>query len=277
MHPIALLLLACVTTTVVGGVPEVVGANSRAAAPNPAAPVAAATTRRSRASSAYGNDGLATGGIMNQKGSGVWTALPAAVQKVYTEAGVPHTNKNGRLLREYDPANSFLPLTIYDPQLDCTSPEAQNIMGQVSDRLGQKCLPVGYDASLYSRANFTAALPYPAFSLESYADSFGKHGLQVIREHPTMDEVAKFAKHPALLGWYLYEEPTGRYWTLGQPSDNQTKMVSAFDAYKAQYAAIKQIDPDHPVFILDCPWFFSDGKGNDPLLWWTKWNSYGDV
>jgi hypothetical protein len=213
-----------------------------------------------------------------KKGGGVWTALPAAVQHVYTNVGVPHTDRSGRIRMRYDPAQSFLPLTIYDPQLDC------NIsFGQVNDRfdhsrlLGQKCLPIGYNASIYSQANFTAALPYPAFTLGSYIESFGQHGLQVIREHPTMNEVAKYANHPNLLGWYLEEEPTGRYWTVGEPEDNQTKMVNAFNAYKAQYAAIKKIDPVHPVFILDCPWFSSDGKGNDPLPWWTKWNSYGDV
>jgi hypothetical protein len=178
-----------------------------------------------------------------------WTALPGAVQRVYT-GGVPHTDKNGRILMAFDHAKSFLPLVIYDPQLDCTVQPKGTGMKPAS-RLGQGCLPTGYDASLYTKANFTAGLPYPAYGVPGYADAFAKHGLQAIREHPTMGEVTAFKDHPAMLGWYLYEEPTGAEWDLKYDPDNQTKMVNAFESYKKQYAAIKAIDPVHPVFILD--------------------------
>ena len=46
--------------------------------------------------------------------------------------------------------------------------------------------------------------------------------------------------------------------------------AAAFESYKAQYAAIKAIDPLHPVFVLDCAWFQAPA-----LEWWTAWNSFG--
>jgi hypothetical protein len=172
---------------------------------------------------------------------------------------------------KFEPSRSFLPLIVYDPQLDCTvQPQGTGL--KPATRLGQACLPNGYDASLYARANFTGGLPYTAFGVEGYADAFHKHGLQVIREHPTMGEVAQYKDHAAMLGWYLYEEPTGAEWDLQQSPTNQTKMQRAFASYMNQTEAIKAIDPTHPVFILDCPWF------QEPATeWWKKWNSFGDV
>ena len=199
-----------------------------------------------------------------------FTLLPDAVQHVYTKH-VPHTDRNGRPLTKYDPSSSFLPLVVYDPQLDCTvQPKGTGL--KPATLLGQACLPSGYDASLYARANFTGGLPYPAFGVSGYADAFHKHGLQVIREHPTMGEVEQYKDHPAMLGWYLYEEPTGAEWDLKQSPSNQTKMQLAFDSYMNQTKAIKAIDPVHPVFILDCAWFQPPATE-----WWTKWNSFGDV
>ena len=181
-----------------------------------------------------------------QTGAAAWTRLPLTVQHVY-KAGVPHTDRIGRLLSKYDPAKSFLPLVVYDPILQCGPLVKPPVPATLR---GQSCLPAEYNASLYAGTNFTAALPYPAYGLDMYADTFRAAGLQVIREHPTLDEVNQFNDQPTILGWYLYEEPTGALWTLGQPSSNQTKMAAAFDSYKLQYATIKVIDPVHPVFIL---------------------------
>ena len=88
---------------------------------------------------------------------------------------------------------------------------------------GQTCLPYGYDASLYTKANYTGVLPYQAFRMSSYMDGFAKSNLQVIREHPeledthgkaenghgaTENEVLKYRDHPNMLAWYLYGTPS---------------------------------------------------------------------
>eukprot|EP01051_Picozoa_sp_SAG22_P001497 SAG22_NODE_60_length_23423_cov_8.445250_1_plen_199_part_00 len=57
-----------------------------------------------------------------------WTARvayissPAAVQTVYQTKPVPHTDRNGRPLSEFDADRSFLPLVLYDPQVSKALP-----------------------------------------------------------------------------------------------------------------------------------------------------------
>ncbi|MEA1875513.1 MAG: hypothetical protein U9N86_01500 [Bacteroidota bacterium] len=51
-----------------------------------------------------------------------------------------------------------------------------------------------------------------------------------------MDEIIRFKDHPALLGWYISDEPTGH----GEDPDS----------LKATYDVIKSIDPYHPVSIV---------------------------
>ena len=53
----------------------------------------------------------------------------------------------------------------------------------------------------------------------------------------------------------LAEEPTGSLWAKN--------MSGHFEQYKQQYAAIKAMDPHHPIFILDCPWITSPATE-----WW---------
>jgi len=70
---------------------------------------------------------------------------------------------------------------------------------------GQRCLPYGTTGSIYTDANFTGVLPWPAFSMGSYMDEFEKLGLQVIKEFPTDADVANFKNHPSMVsetaGW----------------------------------------------------------------------------
>ena len=56
-------------------------------------------------------------------------------------------------------------------------------------------------------------------------------------------------------GRLLAEEPTGSLWAKN--------MSGHFEQYKQQYAAIKAMDPHHPIFILDCPWITSPATE-----WW---------
>ena len=129
---------------------------------------------------------------------------PAGVQRVYTR-GVPHTDRQGRRRLAYDPATSFLPLVIYNPQLDC-GPHSH----AAADELGQQCLPQGTDASVYTKANFTATLPYHGEALDTAVSGFARHNLQVIVQgFPDNATLRRYSDHPAILGWYLFEEPTG--------------------------------------------------------------------
>ena len=225
-------------------------------------------------------------------------ALPAAVQRVYMVNGVPHTDRNGRPRRTYDAQQSFLPLILHDAQMDCGAKDAAR-------DLGDECLPTGYDASLYARANYTGVLPYKGFQMAAYMDGYARAGLQVIRQGPNwndpscpghnlgpniVDDVRTYKDHPAMLGWMLYEEPTGRYW------GNDTHMQEVFAQYQAEYKSLRSLDAVHPVFVLDDSWITEPatqvGRRHDCVFlrrlcvtgltlclrqWWKKWNSYGDV
>jgi hypothetical protein len=191
-----------------------------------------------------------------------FTPLPLAPQKIYTAGGVPHTDRQGRRLAQYDARRSFLPLVLYDAQIDCSLNPAGSAL-QPSAWLGQNCLPRGVNASLYVAAGFNAVLPYDINPMRNFmGPGFVTHELQIIVENQGGDiaEVQQYHNHSSLLGWYLREEPTGN-----------GKRQADFDKYQTQKAAIKAIDAVHPVFVIDTPWQGTDTE------WWTRWNSAGDV
>eukprot|EP01043_Picozoa_sp_COSAG02_P024489 COSAG02_NODE_1339_length_13187_cov_610.871027_8_plen_247_part_00 len=207
-----------------------------------------------------------------------YTPLPRAVSTIYKQ-GVPHTDRNGKRLMTFDATQSYLPLILYDAQLPCNA--------TTSELKGQTCLPKGFDASLYTDANYTGVLPYQSNQMRQYMqdhpEGFGGTSLQVIRETPSLvqtppgplkcpptcngrqeNEPKQYKDHPNMLAWYLREEPTGEYWAKN--------MSSHFAAYHAEYAKIRAEDPKHPIFILDCPWITAPATE-----WWVKWNTAGDV
>eukprot|EP01050_Picozoa_sp_SAG11_P013450 SAG11_NODE_1573_length_4664_cov_3.235487_2_plen_334_part_00 len=199
-------------------------------------------------------------------------ALPDAPQQVYIH-GVPHTDRHGNKMMEYDAAKSFLPVALWDPQLDCSDPPFSP--PPPADKLGAECLPTGFDNSLYTGAGYNTVLVWKGFDM-TYMNAYSRAGIQVIRQRPEWDgmaggfpktahdDIRAYKDHPALLGWMLDEEPTGEYWAKN--------MSGKFLDYQANYKSIKAIDPVHPVFPLDCPWI-----AQPATEWWKKWNSAGDV
>ena len=200
--------------------------------------------------------------------------LPNAPQHVYTD-GVPHTDRHGNKMMTFNASKSFLPVALWDPQLDCSEPPLSP--PPPAGILGGECLPTSFDNSLYTGAGYNTVLMWKGFQMTgSYMDSYARAGLQVILEKPSWDgmaggfpktahdDVRALKDHPALLGWMLDEEPTGEYWAKN--------MSGHFLDYQANYKSIKSIDPVHPVFPLDCPWIMEPATE-----WWKKWNSAGDV
>ena len=81
-----------------------------------------------------------------------------------------------------------------------------------------------------------------------------------------------FASDPRILGWYLNEEPTGQTYVDMERSGRHDLMAERYRAFVDRKAAIKAMDPRHPVFLLD-------GSDIPPgeSAWWDTWNSSGDV
>jgi len=174
-----------------------------------------------------------------------WEPTPGAVQYVY-QRGVPHTDAQGRLLMSYDPQRSFLPRGIYHA-----------LIGTFYGRT--------YSLAPFKPAGFNFVHVFEKIRLGEIIPAAEEEGLQVVYHNPTMEEVAQYAGSPRLLGWYLDEEPTGRYW--GQD------MEGHFQEFQQRRAQIKQIDPVHPVFPLDV----AAGILEPRTQWWLRWAAAGDI
>ena len=186
-------------------------------------------------------------GTASSPAPAAWVEHPKAVQTVYQD-GVPHTDRHGVRLGRFDPERSFFPIGLYHA-----------LHGEVKGRR--------YDFKDYAAAGFNTCHLWEGQELVDVADAAKAAGIQLIIHHPHDAEVAAHREHPAVLGWYLDEEPTGAHW--GRP---EKSMDEFFAAYLARRDAIRRIDPRHPVFVLDVPWITAPATE-----WWTKWNTAGDV
>ena len=168
-----------------------------------------------------------------------------AVQVVY-RGGVPHTDRNGNLLMEYDPERSFFQVGIWgDPS------------GEVYGH--------NYDLSVLTDAGFNAMWPWPGRGLEGELEAGKEAGLQVVHMRAIEEEeAAKLKDHEAWLGNCWHDEPTGGWWG----KDMEGKFQEFLDYKKTINAAA----PGRPVFINDVPWITAPATS-----WWVKWNTAGDV
>ena len=167
-----------------------------------------------------------------------------AVQMMY-RAGVPHTDAQGNPRQRYD-STSFFP----------------------------RCLYHAIPGSLRSirDAGFNCVHTYEGIPMEGIMEELRSEGLQLLKHWPTDEEVATFASDPSILGWYLDEEPTHRTFLEMAKTGNSNLMSERYQTYLARKAAIKAIDPRHPVFPLESGWI---PRGYEE--WWERWNRSGDV
>jgi hypothetical protein len=167
-----------------------------------------------------------------------------AMQTVY-RAGVPHTDRHGHLRRRHG-SDSFFP----------------------------RCLYHAIEGSLQAikDAGFNCVHTYEQIGIHDIMPELRSADLQLLKHWPTDAEVRAFAYDPHILGWYLDEEPTHRAF-LEMARTGATGLVQErYEAYLARRAAIKAIDPHHPVLPLESGWI---PPGHQD--WWERWNSSGDV
>lgn len=176
-----------------------------------------------------------------------WVEHPGAIQAIYQD-GVPHTDRQGAPLDHFDPEHSFLPIGLYHA-----------VNGDLHGRT--------YRFQDFADAGFNTLHLWEGQHLKDVADAAKAANLQLIIHRPTDAEITGFRDHPAVLGWYLDEEPTGSYW------GNANKPMAEFFAdFVHRRDAIRQLDPRHPVFAIDLPLVVP------PMFeWWKKWNTAGDV
>ncbi|MGH8587076.1 MAG: hypothetical protein ACREWE_13145, partial [Gammaproteobacteria bacterium] len=154
------------------------------------------------------------------------TGSANAVQTMY-RGGVPHTDRNGNIRYGYD-GSSYLPRCIYH------------------------AIPGSFQA--IRSAGFNCAHTYEQYGIADVIGEMRSAGLQLLKHWPTDEEVGRFKSDPNILGWYLDEEPTHRTYLEMDKSGDNTLMSERYEAYLARKAAIKAIDPHHPVFPLESGW-----------------------
>ena len=168
-----------------------------------------------------------------------------AVQVIYRN-GVPHTDKTGNILHEYDPEPSFFQIAIL-------------------------CNPYGtvfgydYDLSVLTEAGFNTMWPWAMRTLENQLEAGREAGLQVINMKPVeTEEIEQFKDHPNWLGTVWMDEPTGALWGKN--------MEEKFEEFVAYRKLMNELAPGRVVFINDVPWISAPATS-----WWVRWNTAGDV
>lgn len=167
-----------------------------------------------------------------------------AIQTMYRK-GVPHTDKNGRMLMRYEPGRSFFPIGIWGIP-----------MGEVWG--------TSYELKTVVDAGFNTIWPWPR-ELSQTLPEAARHHLQLVH----MGEIdpgilQQFGKHPNLLANVWHDEPTGGFW--GKDMQKQ------FDTFLAYRKKAHEIAPELPVFVNDVPWITPPATD-----WWIRWNTSGDL
>jgi hypothetical protein len=167
------------------------------------------------------------------------------VQTVYRR-GVPHTDRQGRRMMQYDSQRSFFQGGVWG-----------NPFGEIYG--------VNYDLKVLTDAGFNTMWPWPSRSLADQLEAGKGAGLQVVCMGQVAEaDAAKLKDHPNWLGNVWHDEPTGSFW--GKDMDAK---FSEFQTYKAKLNAAA---PGVAVFINDVPWITAPATS-----WWVKWNTAGDV
>ena len=168
----------------------------------------------------------------------------AAVGTIYREA-VPHTDKNGRRLMQFDPRRSFFQIGVWGVP-----------MGEIWG--------TNYDLKVLTEAGINTIWPWSSRPEQALPEA-QKAGLQVVAMNPLeVKTLHKYKDHPNLLGNVWMDEPTGGLWGKD--------MQGRFDAFGAYRKAVHAVAPQLPVFINDVPWITPPATE-----WWIRWNTAGDV
>lgn len=185
-----------------------------------------------------------------------------------------------------------LPLRVYGP-----APEEVCVGDDLGLRVnGEPFLPVGFYTvprqylEQVARAGYNAVLSYDSntASLQPYLDEAQRVGLKVMVHSPGVwfgadgerklrEAVSTLRDKPALLGWYLYDEPSAA--TPGRTPADLARL----------YALMQELDPYHPTFTVYCqPGEFALYRdthdvfmcdpypvGNRPLDYVAEWTELG--
>lgn len=170
---------------------------------------------------------------------------PATAQQVMFRDGVPHTDRLGRLRRDYDPAASFFPIGIYHA-----------VHGEA---FGQQ-----HDLGIFKSAGYNTVHLWPVQDIDAALDAAEKLGLQVILQDPAEALARRRKDSPAVLAWMLGDELS--QFAVGD------KLVPRLTEYDAKIARFKSFDPDRANLLVDGP-----GTRPEQYAIWPLWLHKADI
>lgn len=227
-----------------------------------------------------------------------------SIQTIY-QNGVPHTDKNGQIMTEFDEQDSFFPIWMYGQMHPSTSylchPDEST---KKWDEYNPTSTTRWSNIRILKDANFNTAQHwgYPWEFSNTLLNEANRLGLQVIEywqpldsyDHSvnntiiqqyewdswgsfdTLDDyVTTNYQHPNILG-YIPTEETGRYFSLSARTPEQ--WIFHFRDIKQEINAIT----NRPVFVLDNLWVTNQTEitlENDPtggLDAWLYWHNNVD-
>jgi hypothetical protein len=178
-----------------------------------------------------------------------WKGSFNAVQRVYMN-GVPHTDGKGKLLTQYDPQKSLLPIAIYH----ALNREDDNTTYKIGD---------------LKKAGFNTAFSWWGNDRLQTAKDAAASGMHIIHWGPDLNElkdttlIKELAKSPATLGYNLDDEPLNLF---------GNGLEKRFEEIQERARIIKAADPNALVFHVESGWILPPATS-----WWVKLNTYGDL
>lgn len=193
----------------------------------------------------------AEGPVPGPPDKGAFRQLRDAPQVMYRD-GVPHLDRNGRVRVGYDAQRSFLPLGLY---------HGLNYLDSLDPDSGRLPAPFGE----FRKAGFTYVHTNKALS-QAYLDRLHRFGLRMVKSEARPEDAQRFAGHPAMLGWDVFDEPDSDGSFAAYPG--------RFEAFARFRDGIRAHDPVRPIFVNTVAWIHA---GHQNRAWWIKWHQAGDL
>lgn len=153
----------------------------------------------------------------------------------------PHIDRDGRPRSGYDPARSFFPIGLYHA-----------IDGRHYGR--------DHDLRDVAAAGFNFVHPWEGQrDVRAFLDAAGRAGLKVFPSIATLDAARPLAGHPALLAWYVAEEPLHRGRTPERALDDLPRV-------QALMRDLDALDPGRVSVVLESPMILPPWRGA-----WLAW------
>lgn len=167
-------------------------------------------------------------------------------RQVIYQQGAPHIGRDGSRRMTYDADESMFVLALYHA-LDHLD-KAQTTLTPL-----ERIREAGFNCT-HSNRGLT----------QHYLDRLHEHGLRFIKSEARPEEAERFADHPAMLAWEIFDEPDHDGEFAAYPE--------RFRLFEQFRDGIRKHDPLRPIFVNNVAWITPPN-----LAWWTRWQMVGNV